>query len=543
MYTTPDLPDLPECVQCPIAISFNEVEVLYDIALSLTSYDDIFELIERNIKTLKHYTNIERFALFLLNDEQSELELKAAVNLTAQQRQIATYKLGEGATGLAAQSGEPVVIENIKNNISYLNKLGSINLKAISYVAVPLIKDDEVAGVFSANVGSECPMDFNAIIRLMTIVGTLFIGALRQKQHFDEERNALNDLKTYYKSEILNEQQFENIIGKSTKMQQIFSLIDTVAPTDATVLVRGETGTGKELIATAIHNLSNRKNGAYVKLNCAAISETLLESELFGHEKGAFTDAKEMRKGRFEIADGGTLFLDEIGDITQSLQVKLLRILQEQEFERVGGTKTIKTNVRLVAATNRNLEEMVKKGEFREDLYYRLNVIPINLPPLRERYEDVKLLMNYYMKQFMKEHHKSMVLSKKSEEILLDYPWPGNIRELQNTMERLVLICPNGEIQPEMLNHVLPFNYQKLYTQESPREPEVTISEPPMQPVASDSNATAQPLTKSNIQDIEKEAIIQALIENRGIQTKAAKQLGMSARQIGYKIKKYNIDM
>lgn len=539
MYNAVDLPNLPECEACPLSMSFNEVEVLYEIALSLTSNEDIFDLIERNIKTLKHYTNIERFSLYLLNDEKGELELKAAVNLTAQQRQIATYKLGEGATGMAAQSGEPVVIENIKNNISYLNKLGSVNLKAISYVAVPLIKDEEVAGVFSANMGSECPMDFNAIIRLMTIVGTLFIGALRQKQHFDEERNALNDLKTYYKSEVLNEQQFENIIGKSTKMQQIFSLIDTVAPTDATVLVRGETGTGKELIATAIHNLSNRQNGPFVKLNCAAISETLLESELFGHEKGAFTDAKEMRKGRFEIADSGTLFLDEIGDITQSLQVKLLRILQEQEFERVGGTKTIKTNVRLVAATNRNLEEMVKKGEFREDLYYRLNVIPINLPPLRERYEDVRLLMDYYMKRFMKEHNKSMVLSKKSEEILLDYPWPGNIRELQNTMERLVLICPNGEIQPEMLNHVLPFNYQKLHVQ----EPVAQESVPSQATETADPQAQAQPLTKSNIQEIEKEAIVQALIENRGIQTKAAKQLGMSARQIGYKIKKYNIEL
>jgi Nif-specific regulatory protein len=332
-------------------------------------------------------------------------------------------------------------------------------------------------------------------------------------------------------------------------MRQIFSMPETVAPADATILVRGETGTGKELIATAVHNLSQRQNGPFIKLNCAAISETLLESELFGHEKGAFTDAKEMRKGRFELADGGTLFLDEIGDITPALQVKLLRILQEQEFERVGGTKSIKVNVRLVAATNRNLEEMVKKGEFREDLFYRLNVIPINLPPLRERYEDVKLLMEHYLQKFMKEHRKKMSFSKQALEILLDYPWPGNIRELQNTMERIVLICPDGEIQPDMLNHVLPFNYQKMYMAEPEPEPAVQSMPAAPEPAAAPASpgmpqgGETPTVTKSSLQEIEKASIVQALIDNRGIQTKAAAQLGMTARQIGYKIKKYGIEL
>jgi Nif-specific regulatory protein len=322
-------------------------------------------------------------------------------------------------------------------------------------------------------------------------------------------------------------------------MQQVFSMINTVAPTDATILIRGETGTGKELIATAVHNLSRRQNGPFIKLNCAAISETLLESELFGHEKGAFTDAREMRKGRFELADGGTLFLDEIGDITPSLQVKLLRILQEQEFERVGGNKTIKTNVRLVAATNRNLEEMVRKGEFREDLFYRLNVIPLTLPPLRERYEDVKLLIEHYLGRFMKEHRKSMHFSKAAMELLLEYPWPGNIRELQNTMERIVLICPEGELQPEMLNHVLPFNYQKLYMQPEPAvmtQPQHTPSLPPQKEIPS------APMTKKTLHELEREAILQALIDSNGVQTKAARLLGMTARQIGYKIKQYAIE-
>ncbi|MBA3026377.1 MAG: nif-specific transcriptional activator NifA, partial [Sulfurimonas sp.] len=264
-------------------------------------------------------------------------------------------------------------------------------------------------------------------------------------------------------------------------------------------------------------------------------------------EKGAFTDAKEMRKGRFELADGGTLFLDEIGDISSSLQVKLLRILQEQEFERVGGTKTIKTDVRLVAATNRNLEEMVAKGEFREDLFYRLNVIPINLPPLRERYEDVKLLIEHYFKKFMKEHRKEMQFSKEALEVLLDYPWPGNIRELQNTMERLVLICPNGLIIPEMLNHVLPFNYQKIYMQhETPQKEIQNVTQNMQTQPNQNENIQSEKkpmMTKMSLQEMEKESIIKSLIKHRGIQTKAATELGMSARQIGYKIKKYNIDL
>jgi len=549
MHCEIETPGLKECHSCSLSFAYQEIELLYQIAVGLNSTFAINEMIEKGMKLLQRHTSIERCALFLPNSEKNELELVASVNLTPQQKKIATYRYGEGATGLAAQSGEPIVIENVHNNIDYLNKLGSVSANTVSYVAIPLIKDEEVSGVISANITKESPMNFDDLIRLLTIVGSLFAGSMIIQKSIKQERESLKELKSYYKAEVLSEHKFNDMIGQSNKMRQIFSMIDTVAPTDATILVRGETGTGKELIATAVHNTSLRKNGPYIKLNCAAISETLLESELFGHEKGAFTDAKEMRKGRFELADGGTLFLDEIGDITPALQVKLLRILQEQEFERVGGSKTVKTNVRLVAATNRNLEEMVKKGEFREDLFYRLNVIPLNLPPLRERYEDVKLLVQHYMKKFMKEHHKQMSLSKQALETLLDYPWPGNIRELQNTMERLVLICPDGEVVPEMLNHVLPFNYQKMHIKISD-EPAVKAPTPIQEDISQPQQQTpphvetpTQPLTKSSMQDMEKEAIIQALIEHRGIQTKAARQLGMTPRQIGYKIKKYEIDL
>jgi Nif-specific regulatory protein len=546
MYKDLKIPNSEDCQTCALTFAYNEIKILYDIVLMLSNTTDILESIEKSMRILKHNSYLERCTLFLASDDAKTLELHSSIDLTPQQKKMALYKIGEGATGLAAQSCEPVVIENVHNNINYLNKMGQLNTNSISYIAVPIIQDESLFGVISANIATTGVLNFDDIVRMLTIVGSLFGGTLATQKKYAKEKETLSDLKTYYKQELLDEHKFENIIGNSTKMQQVFSMLETVSPSDATILVRGETGTGKELIATAVHNLSKRKNEPFIKLNCAAISETLLESELFGHEKGAFTDAKEMRKGRFELADGGTLFLDEIGDVSPALQVKLLRLLQEQEFERVGGTKTIKTNVRLVAATNRNLEEMVKKGEFREDLFYRLNVIPINLPPLRERYEDVKLLTEYYLKKFMKEHKKKMEFSKEALEILLDYPWPGNIRELQNTMERIVLICPDGIIMPEMLNHVLPFNYQKTYmqqevvTQQPTKQEEMPVQNTPQESLYEQPSSI---ITNKSLHEMEKESIIQALLDNRGIQTKAAAQLGMTARQIGYKIKKYEIEV
>jgi len=542
MYEKLNMPNNEECHTCALTFAYNDIKLLYEIALMLSNATNVVESIEKCMRILKNNSYLERCTLFLISEDAKSLELYASINLSEQQKKMAHYKIGEGATGLAAQSCEPVVIENVHHNINYLNKMGKLSTNTISYIAVPIMQNESLFGIISANIEVKSALNFDDIVRMLTIVGSLFGGTLARQKRFEQEKETLSDLKTYYRQEILDEHKFENIIGHSTKMQQVFSMLETVSPSNATILVRGETGTGKELIATAVHNLSKRKNEAFIKLNCAAISETLLESELFGHEKGAFTDAKEMRKGRFELANGGTLFLDEIGDISPALQVKLLRLLQEQEFERVGGTKTIKTDVRLVAATNRNLEEMVKNGEFREDLFYRLNVIPINLPPLRERYEDVKLLVEHYLKKFMKEHKKKMSFSKEALEILLDYPWPGNIRELQNTMERIVLICPNGTIMPEMLNHVLPFNYQKLYMkEEAPKE--VISSEQQHIPNENISSQTSGVITNKSLQEIEKESIMQALLDNRGIQTKAAAQLGMSARQIGYKIKKYNINI
>jgi two-component system NtrC family response regulator len=313
---------------------------------------------------------------------------------------------------------------------------------------------------------------------------------------------------------------FGNIVYGSPKMEEVMGLVSRVAPSQATVLITGESGTGKELIAHAIHHASPRSGRPLVKVNCAALPEPLLESELFGHEKGAFTGALQRRIGRFEEADGGTVFLDEIGDLSPGTQVKLLRILQEKEFQRLGSNATLKTDVRVLTATHRDLDEARRTGLFREDLYYRLNVISIPLPPLRERREDIPLLIDHFLKKFSKENQKTISdLSKEARSLLLRYPYPGNIRELENLIERAVVLC-RGEI---ITTQDLPFHLREGRSER-------------MEGLSSKEKGLIDTL-----EEVEKDMILRALQQHGGIQTKAAESLGISERVLRYKMKKYEI--
>ncbi len=310
-----------------------------------------------------------------------------------------------------------------------------------------------------------------------------------------------------------------NIVYESPKMEEVMGLVARAAPSQATVLIRGESGTGKELIANAIHYASGRSGRPMVKVSCSAIPEALLESELFGHERGAFTGAAQKRIGRFEEADGGTIFLDEIGDLSPSIQVKLLRILQEKEFQRLGSNVTLRTDVRVLAATHRNLEEEMKKGQFREDLYYRLNVISIHLPPLRERREDIPFLIDHFLKKYSKENQKKVSdISKEARTLLLRHPYPGNVRELENLIERAVVLC-RGEV---VTTQDLPFHF---------REEKSEVWE----------RSRGEKSLPSSLEEIERELILRALYGHQGVQTKAAEKLGISERVLRYKIKKYGI--
>ncbi|WP_130806079.1 sigma-54-dependent transcriptional regulator [Senegalia massiliensis] len=322
-----------------------------------------------------------------------------------------------------------------------------------------------------------------------------------------------------YLTEELRNKTGKRIIGESKELKNVLNIVNKVAPSKATVLITGESGTGKELIANAIHFNSDRAKKPYIKVNCGALPENLLESELFGHEKGAFTGAINKKLGRFERADGGTIFLDEIGEIDLNVQVKLLRILQEREMERVGGTETIKVDVRIIAATNKDLFKMVEEGKFREDLYYRLNVIPIEIPPLRERKDDIKLLIDYFLDKYSKElGKKEFKITDEALDTLKDYEWRGNIRELENVIERLVILSENNLISKEKL----------------PKE---------ILNIRDELNEFKLPSSGINLEEVEKNLINQALKMTNFNQTKSAKLLGITRHALIYRIEKYNIDI
>ncbi|WP_457572679.1 sigma-54-dependent transcriptional regulator [Desulfolithobacter sp.] len=329
------------------------------------------------------------------------------------------------------------------------------------------------------------------------------------------------------RSEVTPKSGFGGMIGKNPSMRAVYQLIEKVAPTPSSVLITGESGTGKELVARAIHNLSPRKDMPFVSVNCAALASNLLESELFGHEKGAFTDAITMRKGRFELADGGTLFLDEIGEMPPSLQAKLLRVLQEKSFERVGGSTTLEVDVRILAATNKDLKDEVEKGNFREDLYYRLNVIHIHLPPLRERVDDIPELVSHFLKKnAARLGKKRLDISPEALRLLVSLPWEGNVRELENTIERAAILCSNDRIEAE---DVQPDSSDLTNIQEWSSGLDLNQFIP-------------EDLSLSEIlSGIEEKLVRQALEDAGNVQARAAEKLGITKSLLQYKMKKYKL--
>lgn len=361
---------------------------------------------------------------------------------------------------------------------------------------------------------NEPPADFRSAIG---IFAALIAQNLRVEHVVLGERERLREENQQLKQELKEKYDFSHLVGNSNEMRQVYEQVSQVARSNATVLLRGESGTGKEMIANAIHYNSLRSKRAFIKINCAALPDTLIESELFGHERGAFTGADRLKRGRFELADGGTLFLDEIGDLPLQTQIKLLRVLQEREFERLGGTETISANIRLITATNKNLEEAIAKGEFREDLYYRLNVFSIFLPSLRQRRSDILLLAEHFLEKYEAEHGKRIRrISTPAIDMLMSYHFPGNVRELENAIERAVLVCDTNVIH----SHHLPPTLQTAET--SGTETQATLS--------------------SAVAAFERDLIADTLKSTNGNVAKAARQLESTERILGYKIKKYGID-
>ena len=371
-------------------------------------------------------------------------------------------------------------------------------------------------------------VSFEEDIRFLTVLATLIAQFVTLHREIEKKEAKLIEENATLKAKLHNVHQGHFIIGHSKPMQEVFSMIDKIASSTVTALLLGESGTGKELVAKAIHEGGRRKDNPFIKVNCAALPETLLESELFGHERGAFTGAHASRPGRFELADEGTIFLDEIGEMPLSLQAKMLRVLQEKQFERVGGTKTFTVDVRIVAATNISLEQAVANGEFRADLYYRLNVVPIVLPPLRDRTEDIPLLFSHFLSQSNERNGRTMKISSELLDFLIGYSWPGNVREMQNLVERMVILTEGdrlglGDLPPSLFR-VEPLRPEKVE--------EVVGKEEKRQP----------PFTRKSLQDMERIEIEAALRRNGWVQVRAARELGLTERQIGYRIKKYGLN-
>ncbi len=497
-----------------------EITALYEISKLLGSSLNLKSNLRGVMRVLAEYLDMKRGTVALRSD--SEVSIIAAHGMSEEEIKRGRYKLGEGIIGRVAKHGSPIVIPNIGDEPLFLNKTGSrktIKKENVAFLCVPIKFKNEILGVLSVDrlFGSKA-VSFEEDLRLLKIIASLIAQYVRMHMEIERERESFLEEKENLKSQLKGKYRVENIIGQSDSMQEVFEAVHRVAPSKANVLLRGESGTGKELVAKAIHYMSARAKGPFIKFNCASIPEGLLESELFGHEKGSFTGATAMRKGRFELANGGSIFLDEIGDLPLTLQPKILRVLQEKEFERVGGEKTIKVDVRLIAATSRNLEELVSSGKFREDLYYRLNVVPIFLPSLMERKEDISLLSEYFIKKYNTENNKSAMITPDVMNVFMNYDWPGNVRELENTIERLVVMARGKNITASDL----PIN----------------IREQSMRARYSVQIKDALP---STIEDIEKARILGALQMTGWIQAKAAKSLGITPRQIGYKIKKYNI--
>jgi Nif-specific regulatory protein len=498
-----------------------ELSAILHISQLLTSSFDLEKNLNAVMASLADRLEMQRGCVFLLDPLTKALEIVAAFGLSLEEVQRGKYRIGEGIVGRVIESSQPMFVPNIGAEPKFLNRTASRPQKSgVSFLCIPIELDGETLGVISVDrIYTEAHGNVDDDLRVLSIVASFMAQFVKLWEHFRKTEKECGDLR----SQLREKFSLTNIVGASPAFQQVLKAVQKVAATDTTVLLLGESGTGKELIAQTLHYQSRRASSPFVAVNLAALPENLIEAELFGVEKGAYTGATARRVGRFEMANQGTIFLDEIGELPLNLQVKLLRVLQERTFERIGSSSSQQVDARVVAATNRNLLEEVAKGNFREDLYWRLNVVPIVLPPLRARVEDVPLLLNYYIDKLNCVHNRNVHFSRAAVCRLQSYLWPGNVRELANMVERMVIMA-----EQDIISEVdLPLNASCP----GPKAPDVN------------GVAFIPENLGDQVQRLERSHIIQALKESRGVQQRASKALGMTPRQLGYRIKKYEIDL
>ena len=498
----------------------HELDALYQISGILASGTGQKQILTEVLDVLAGGLGMSRGTITLLSPDGSEVRIEAAQDLSEAQRRAVRFRLGEGVTGRVVETGRAMVVPKVSEEPLFLDRLykrGKLAMGEISFVCVPITIGNEVVGSLSVDRPFDESASLEADARALTIVAGMIANDVRARRELAAQREALEEENLRLRGQLEDRFRPENIIGRSGAMREVYRAIHQVAATDTTVLIRGESGTGKELVAHALHYASPRADGPFMKVNCPALSESLLESELFGHEKGAFTTAVQMRKGRIEEAEGGTLFLDEIGDFSAATQVKLLHILQEREFERVGSSRTQKANVRIIVATNRDLEQAVESSAFRQDLYYRINVFPIFLPPLRDRKDDILLLADHFVERYSRQMKKDVRrISTPAINMMVVYHWPGNVRELENCIERAVLLSTDGVIHGHHL--------------------------PPTLQTSDASDTVGVGTMEERVRLFERDIIVDALKRAEGNMAAAARDLGTTARILRYKVKGLGID-
>ncbi|MBF0243787.1 MAG: sigma 54-interacting transcriptional regulator [Planctomycetes bacterium] len=497
-----------------------ELETLHKISQAVVRKSDVSILLKEVLDILEKGMGLDRATLTLRKPDSDIFVIEVSRHLSKVEMQRGQYRLGEGITGTVAKTGRPIIVPDISKEEKFLDRTRSRCKTKVAFLCVPIVHNQMVIGTFSIDrAGGDMDALKHELSFMELVMGILAdaVSGIREKM---EEKAALLAENRRLRQQLDDSFHPSNLLGNCGSMRLVYDQIAQVADSTATVLIRGESGTGKELVAKAIHSYSNRHEEPFICVNCAALPESLIESELFGHEKGSFTGAVHMHQGRFELADKGTIFLDEIGDISPSVQVRLLRVLQEKCFERVGGTKTISVDVRVLAATNQNLEEAIRHGRFREDLYYRLNVFPIHLPALRERRSDIMMLADHFVQKYNKVYGKSIKrISTAAINMMSAYHWPGNVRELENGIERAVLSSSDGVIHGYTLPPSLQTSEETNTSLLSPRG--VSL--------------------KSMLETYEREIIIDALKKHRGNAAAAARELQTTPRIINYSIRNLGI--
>jgi Nif-specific regulatory protein len=517
------------------ALHRTAVDTIYHVSEVLSRSLDYRQTLRELLETLDG-AGFSHGLVSVIDADSGDLTVTAVHGLDAAAFQPVRYQSGEGVLGLALEGGETVVVANVGRDPRFLNRLGIYD-PDLPFIAAPISAGGRQLGVLAVQPEVAADGPLRDIARIVEMIANLIGQSVRLALEVDQEKKTLAEERDSLRRTVRGRYGFDNIVGKSGAMRRVFDQVRMVAKWNTTVLIRGETGTGKELIANAIHYNSSRSRGPYVRLNCATLPENLLESELFGHEKGAFTGAVGARKGRFESADGGTLFLDEIGEISPAFQAKLLRVLQEGEFERVGGSRTVKVDVRVIAATHRDLEAAVDAGDFREDLYYRLNVMPIMLPSLRERSEDIPDLARFLIGRIGEQQSRSLTLQEAALRRLTQYAWPGNVRELENCLERAAVMCESGQIDAGLIRldrfrQTPAAGARGGGSHEAAVLPDAAFSDP---------HGAADDHGGEGGEPSERDRVIAALEQAGWVQAKAARILGMTPRQIAYRIQTLNI--